>query len=1353
MSDTTGGTWDAASSPTAARIARRFEADWRRSPASARPDPDAYLPEGPEDRPGARLALLRAEMALRWEVGLQATPEYYRDRDPGLDPETLVALAYEEFCLREESGEAPDPSEFERRLPDLAEALRRVFEVHELVGGPGGPSFGSTLTKGGTRISRTERAGSGSMLAEACSSKAQAVAFPEVGETIGGFRLVEELGRGSFARVFLARERLLADRPVALKVATSGSREPQTLALLQHTHIVPVHSYRDDPLTGLHLLCMPFFGRSTLADLLDDPAVASARGGADLLEILDRIEPSPRGLPGGRTAARRALAERSIAGAFAWWGARLAEALQHAHDRGVLHRDVKPSNVLVTGDGLPMLLDFNLAQGPRVVGTSEDERAKLGGTLAYMAPEHIEALADGLDEGVDARADLFALGVVLFEAITGERPFPVVRKGRSVPEALLQTAEQRRVGPPPLRRKGRRVSSAFEAILRRCLEADPDRRYASAAELAEDLGAVADDLALRHAAEPLPSRSLRWLRRNRLRFAVAAPAAIALLTLAASLHDSRVRRIEARGEIQLAIDRAILAEQDGKLDAAVQGFEFAERAAARDDASTDLLQEAIARRKRADYRRTLEFQAAQFFEQAEELRYRLFGFVEPERPPGEVLEALLTSFNVFEEPDWASEQDFSLLPEGQRQRLLDGVPELLFLRAVHLRLTEGAAAPILDRIDLLRDRATRGMPPEDPRRAPWAAIATDADIEARPSLIPPLAGYEPSRRLAEASFLWGTYHAARFQWTGSSGDAERAIEWLEAACLERPDDYWARFYLATFALEAGRVSESLRHADSAVALRPESAWALFNRALASHANGDRHASIRDLEAASSLVRVGDRDQLLERIALNLGLVRLEVGDRQGARAALGTLLDDEPPTGARLGASFSPLVAMAAGRSVPLSSPTVFALNAASDRGRFGRAAVLNLARLDAEAGRPGRALLAYNDLLADDPGRSDARLGRALVLLSIGEASAARADLDVLVDAASVPIRTDGDRPDPEAASHAAEILELRSRSELALGRRDAAFEDAMASSILGPNPDRERLRLRTLIASGRPEALLLDDPGALDLLPAPGPGLVHDLRRAAEALEEPPNGVEPSPVPRILTVAVLRAVLGDADAAESSATEAVVLAPDAPGPRLVRGRVRLRIGDHRGALDDFNAALALDPNSMSARLARGALFANRGRAAEALADLDAARALGLDSAELHRARSQVLARLGNSPEAVAALSNALAHDPHNPLLHLVRARLHAELGRSEAALDDVNAASSWAADRLELRALAALYRAWLADGRSNRSGSVVGGDRLGPSDLRPRQRGSERVGGPLDRHPPAEDREDHVGRERRQG
>jgi serine/threonine protein kinase len=359
-----------------------------------------------------------------------------------------------------------------------------------------------------------------------------ACAFPEAGQTIAGFCLVEELGRGAFARVFLARERQLADRPVALKVTRRGSREPQTLARLQHTHIVPVHSHRIDRATGLHLLCMPYFGRITLARLLDDARQTGLRSGAGLVESLDRLGPAKE--PPALSSGRAALERRSYDRAIAWWGARLAEALEHAHERGVLHRDIKPSNVLVTSDGMPMLLDFNLAREPLSEGDQADASAP-GGTVDYMAPEHLRVLADGYSEGLDHRSDIYSLGVVLFEALTGRRPFGAARRGASLVEALERAADERGAACPSPRSIDREIPPALDAVVRRCLEPEPAARYQSVGELAADLRAVADDLPLTFAREPLSSRVGGWLRRKRRKLEVAAALALALFVATAAI--------------------------------------------------------------------------------------------------------------------------------------------------------------------------------------------------------------------------------------------------------------------------------------------------------------------------------------------------------------------------------------------------------------------------------------------------------------------------------------------------------------------------------------------------------------------------------------------------------------------------------------------------------------------------------------------------------------------------------------------------------------------------------------------------------------------------------------------------
>ena len=1265
-----------------------------------RPEPDSYLPSDPEERPGAWLALLRADIGLRWDAGEPTPVEKYRERYPDLDEEVLVGLVYEEFCLKEEAGDAPSPADYESRFPDLATRLRRVLDIHALVGGPDAPTLGSmAATISTTGLQRTRR--------DDDARQSNRIEFPEAGETIGGFRLIEELGRGSFARVYLAHERLLADRPVALKVATAGSREPQTLARLQHTHIVPVHSYRVDQITGLHLLCMPFFGRTTLAGVLAEPETATLRSGTELLSVLDRLEPSKSGLPRSLTAARKALASRSFSGAISWWGARLAEALQHAHDRGVLHRDVKPSNVLVTADGLPMLLDFNLALGPRIDDSeteSEDESDKLGGTLAYMAPEHIEALADGIDTGVDARADIFAMGVVLFEALAGERPFPVVRKARSVAEALLQTAEQRRAGPPLLRRCGRPLSPALEAVVRRCLEPEPDRRYASATELATDLQAVADDGPLRVAREPLVSRLLRWLRRNRWKFAVAAPAVVAGSVLVATLHDVRVRRVSAEGEIRRSIDQADLNQQNGKLETAIQGYDFAMSAASRYPTLSDMWREAKDKQLWAKHTLALEMFASDFFEKAEWLRYRLFGFVEPERPPGEALDALLDPLLDFDPLDWAANPDLDRLPPDRRRRLLDEVPQLLFLRAIHLWLSGADGPELASGVAQLRDRAVRAMPADDPRRPPWDALCEEVGVR-RPGVAPASGLIEQpgdrARHEAEAAFLWGIEYAARFQGTGDPTDAALALSRLESAARGRPDAYWPRFYLAAFALESGDETEALRHADTAVALKPRSSWALFNRALAAWASGDSASALRDLRAAKMLIPNGDRDRLKDRIELNLGLVLLERGDPEGARRFFESVLGPTPAGSglARMGARLSFASTAMLGGASASSTAELTGLSAVSLLGGsgFDRAARLDLARLDAEDGRPDLALLAYSDLLIDDPGLREARFGRALLMLALGNPEAAEADADLLLNKARRDIQNAGGRFRPPSNASMAEVLEFRALCRLATDRPEAALADASEAVSLAPSPARERLQLRSLLATRPKGSFRLDDPTLLDLLPEPGLSLSDDLRATAEALAVPPDDAETSPLPRMLTRAVLLSALGATEEADQVASDAAFLAPDAALPRLVRARIRYRQGDLAGALADLDTALALRPGDVESLTLRGQVLVESGEPVEGLADLERARVLGRDDETVLFARGLALAAVGNPSAAIDSVTEAMAHDPQNPLLTLFRARLHLDNGRPTAAQADLDHAWSWSGDRPELRALVALQRAMI--------------------------------------------------------
>jgi len=425
--------------------------------------------------------------------------------------------------------------------------------------------------------------------------------LPKEGEQVAGFRLIAELGRGAFARVFLAEEANLGGRHVALKVSAAVGNEPTLLARLQHAHIVPVHSVRDDPRTGLRLLCMPFLGGANLAQVMDEARAARGRDAAGLgvveaLDLLGRRLPSsapgvpsiglrgarrpgpsphPRARDGlslrldrptvadaatataqGRRAvdrpsrrfaplrwmlhheaderpapegdgpedellpSRRFLRGADAVRAAVWIVARLAEGLDHAHSRGLLHRDLKPSNVLIAADGTPMLLDFNLAvdSADHALADQSVARALLGGTLPYMAPEHLDALdprGTTRPDEVDERSDLYSLGLILFELIAGGPAFgPPSTLGGPL-ATLRRMVVERRAGAPSLRSRVPEVPPSLDALAAKCLHPDPARRYRSAADFAEDLRRFLDDLPMKHGPEPsLAERARKWSRRH-----------------------------------------------------------------------------------------------------------------------------------------------------------------------------------------------------------------------------------------------------------------------------------------------------------------------------------------------------------------------------------------------------------------------------------------------------------------------------------------------------------------------------------------------------------------------------------------------------------------------------------------------------------------------------------------------------------------------------------------------------------------------------------------------------------------------------------------------------------------------
>ena len=1119
-SSITGLVWDEATESQALGLARRFEIAWDASAPSRRPDPRDFFEPGEPGGSGTLLAILRVDLARRRSVGEDARPERYRERYPDLSGEALVALVYEDYCLREEADELPTRLEYESRFPELADQLREILEIHELVAEPG-----STRPDG----------------------ESQAVPFPEAGQTIAGFFLVEELGRGSFARVFLARERQLADRSVALKVSRTGSREPQTLARLQHTHIVPVHSYRIDPATGLHLLCMPYFGRVTLARLLGEPDFGTT--GAGLLAPLDRLGPPGSAIGGG--PARSALSRLSRSRAVAWWGARLAEGLQHAHDRGVLHRDVKPSNVLLAWDGMPMLLDFNLAQEPVGDGATP---SKLGGTLAYMAPEHLGAIADGHDGGSDHRADLYSLGMVLFEAL-GSKPLGASWSAPTDRDSLTRLLDERSRQAPRLLDDSAAIPPALDAVVRRCLAPDPDHRYQTAADLALDLQAVADDSPLTFAREPWRPRVSRWLRRHRSRLAIVVTVLLAVGASVALLVRSEAESVRRESDARALIRDGERSGLRGEPEAAAAQFSRALALLKGRHNLEPIRLEAARGREAADAARVVRDRATTFFEEAEPLRFALLGFVGDRAGASRRLLIALRPFGVLESRSWADSPDLARLDDARRARLLREVDDLLFfwvVRAAMDRAESAVEAPLATKYCDLALRFTD-------RRGSWEALRAWWDgSRNRGALIPePSSGSEPT---AADWFRWSLLDRM-------AGDSGQALDRLERAARLDPGNYWHQYALGFEWSESRTPARAIGPLDAAIALRPDSPWARRTRAKVRASLGEWSSAVDDLTEALGKCRPLDDATT---VRLDRGMIRHRLGDVGGASADYQAAIEATP-------------------------------------KGEPARAGRRNLARLAADTGATRAALTLYDALLVEEPGDSIARRGRIRLLSRSGRAAEAEADLDLLIEL------TPGSSAGPLLAERALVRL-LRNRPVEAEADANRAF--VLDQS---PHNARicDRARLATTKAldpwPDRPDAFeTWPDPGPplrADLLGAAGrlsnntsmrktrAVLLSAAREHASALAEADRLV--SEEPRSIEFRRLRAQIrhraGLSRGALEDVTVALIEAPEDSSMIELRGRIRVDRGDFQAGLVDLQVAadrgsdLAVGPAMAGALLALG--------------------------------------------------------------------------------------------------------------------------------------------------------------------
>ncbi|MCE5288601.1 MAG: serine/threonine protein kinase, partial [Nocardiaceae bacterium] len=290
----------------------------------------------------------------------------------------------------------------------------------------------------------------------------------------------------------------------------------QTLAQLDHDYIVRVFDQRIVPGTGLRLLYMQYLSGGTLHNLLHRVREYEPenRSGQLLLDSIDASLRSRAEIRPSESQTRALVASLSWPETVAWLGRRLAEALDYADKVGVLHRDIKPANILLSSEGVPKLADFNISFARSIGNTSPV--AYFGGSLAYMSPEQLEAChPDHLRSAgdLDTRSDLYSLGVVLWELLTGTRPFTDRSQTSTDGSELVAMLNLRVRGVPDsaIDALPEDCPTALRRILLKCLAPDREDRFARGKELAQQLDMVLDE----HARELVDPPAESWRKRLR----------------------------------------------------------------------------------------------------------------------------------------------------------------------------------------------------------------------------------------------------------------------------------------------------------------------------------------------------------------------------------------------------------------------------------------------------------------------------------------------------------------------------------------------------------------------------------------------------------------------------------------------------------------------------------------------------------------------------------------------------------------------------------------------------------------------------------------------------------------------
>ena len=923
--------------------------------------------------------LIRVDLEHRHERGLSRSLDDYREIVPELfeSKSHLEEIAFEQYRLRRLAGEPVTSDEY---------AARFDIDTH---------AWAAWDTQHGTT---DDTIATGKRLVRTLDTIEN---MPRVGDTFGEFELVDELGAGTFSQVFLARQGMLANRLVALKISAAAAGEADKLARLQHTNIVPIYSVEHEH--DLHGVCMPFLGAATLADVLSSFKNAGfttpeTLTGGHLLDTITAAQHTEtvRDMKLSWPNAAN-VRQASYPDAVAAIMARVAKGLAFAHRRGILHRDLKPGNVLLASDGEPRLLDFNLSDD-----VLHDDPAHLfvGGTLPYMSPEQLGTLIDGSIS--QPASDVYAFGVMCHELLTLRPPFPI-RRG-SFDEVVARMIADRKLAPPSVRDQNPQVSCDLATIVQKCLNPDPAKRYPTASELSEDLSRHVANLPLHYAVNHSAAERFRkWSRRHPR---ITSGSTVALLA-----------------SVVLISVLGFLAYRSGQLSGARASNHYhefqAEYAATRAALSTPTVDPSV----------------------------RL-----------EVLEnarQALNHYNVGENSNWRDQPNYRLLPPSQRQRLNEQLSELMYLGVERFREGDMTRADLnmaqaWNRAarELAGSAVTRNLAEQQTQLLNWQGdndgvgltdqvqtpSAEDEYLHAVAAL--EQRDFDTAREILQRLRVHDPLDPALWLLSGNASVGLREYSHADA-CYSTyigflPEAYLGYFYRGLCRLDAKDHAGAEADFTQVIQLAPDLSAAWLNRALVRRAAGDLSGAHDDLTHAIDLGNVSSRAYLIR------AKTRQQLNDPLGAAQDIQIGLERTPN---------DELSWIARGTELISSDPqrALADFDQALQINPVSHTALQNSVYLLIEVlDQPDAALLRLDRMLEIDAQDDVALAARAVLQARLGHREAAVAGAEQLLKLSA-----------PRTTYQAACVFALTSR----LNPDDGDRALAALATALSQEPDRQRM------------------------------------------------------------------------------------------------------------------------------------------------------------------------------------------------------------------------------------------------------------------------------------------------------